>query len=817
MLAGRAYRGGHGRWANLRVPDRHPRGHERRRDDRRLGAGCPTSVIEQHREPADPRGRRRESRGARRHVASRRAPSSGSESRHVLRRVALERRATRAEALDPVVAARGPDRTPARGRRAARRAAARDRGRGLGQDAGAHAAHRAPARHRRRAPVPDHGDHLHQQGGRRDAPARHRAGRAPRPSGCGCSTFHSACLRMLRAHAGVLGYQRGFTIYDDGDPRRAVERIMKELRTSTRSACRPRAVAAPISAAKNEMLVARALLDGYGDDPQRRRIAEIYARYEKRLRAANAMDFDDLLVNAVGAAASRPDVLRSYQQRFTHVLVDEYQDTNRAQNELVMHARGRAPQHLRGRATPTSRSTASAPPTCATSCEFERHFPDAHGHPARAELPLAPRRSSTRRTPSSRRTPSRAREEPLHRRATRASDPSLPGGRRARRGGVGRARDPPAGARARRRLERRWPSSTAPTPRAACSRRRCCARTIPYRVVGGHALLRPPGDQGRPRVPAARREPARRGRGAARRQRPKRGIGATSVPSSAPTPPSTGLLRRGGATRRGGRAERTRARQGAHKFCSMLDDAARAAQRRRARRASSTRSSSAPGYGAMPRAPRTPTRRSRGWRTSPNSPAPPTSTRRSMDSSSAWRSSPTPTSSTCGRARLAHDPARRQGARVRRRVRDGHGRGRLSAPPSLSRTHELEEERRLCYVGVTRACATSRVTHAWTRSLFGTDDPRHPLEVPLRAPRRAARRRLASHLADLPRGPGRPTEQRTARKDGRSVPAHPRRPGPRPRVPSSSGSRRATRWSTSVGGTGSSSPSKATAPRLEGA
>ncbi len=149
------------------------------------------------------------------------------------------------------------------------------------------------------------------------------------------STFHSACLRMLRAHAEVLGYQRGFTIYDAGDAESAVERIMKELNLDTKRLS-PRSVSAAISAAKNEMLSAERYAQGHGDDPQHRRVAEIYALYEARLKLANAMDFDDLLLNAVAMMRADPRVLESYQRRFKYLLVDEFQDTNGVQNELVM-------------------------------------------------------------------------------------------------------------------------------------------------------------------------------------------------------------------------------------------------------------------------------------------------------------------------------------------------------------------------------------------------------------------------------------------------------------------------------------------------
>ena len=150
------------------------------------------------------------------------------------------------------------------------------------------------------------------------------------------STFHSACLRMLRANADVLGYERGFTIYDAGDAETAVERIMKELNIDTKRIS-PRSVASAISAAKNEMLSPAAFADSrHRDDPNQKRIAEIYRLYAERLKLSNAMDFDDLLLNAVFMMKKDPSVLESYQRRFKYLLVDEFQDTNGVQNELVM-------------------------------------------------------------------------------------------------------------------------------------------------------------------------------------------------------------------------------------------------------------------------------------------------------------------------------------------------------------------------------------------------------------------------------------------------------------------------------------------------
>ena len=151
------------------------------------------------------------------------------------------------------------------------------------------------------------------------------------------STFHSACLRMLRAHAGRVGYASSFSVYDESDSRRLVELAEDELGIDTKR-LPPRAVAAAISQAKAELVGPERFAEeaSFGADPFRRRIGEVYAEYQRRLRAANAMDFDDLLFQAVHLLQSCPDVLLAYRQRFRHVLVDEYQDTNHAQHEIVL-------------------------------------------------------------------------------------------------------------------------------------------------------------------------------------------------------------------------------------------------------------------------------------------------------------------------------------------------------------------------------------------------------------------------------------------------------------------------------------------------
>ncbi len=148
------------------------------------------------------------------------------------------------------------------------------------------------------------------------------------------STFHSACVRILRRDAHHLGYRSGFTIYDQADATRLTGYVLRDLNIDAKR-FPPRAVHAVISQAKNEVLS----VDNYHDRAAsiyERRIADVYREYQRRLREANAMDFDDLLLVTVELFRRQPDVLAHYQQRFRHVMVDEFQDTNRAQNEIVV-------------------------------------------------------------------------------------------------------------------------------------------------------------------------------------------------------------------------------------------------------------------------------------------------------------------------------------------------------------------------------------------------------------------------------------------------------------------------------------------------
>jgi DNA helicase II / ATP-dependent DNA helicase PcrA len=148
------------------------------------------------------------------------------------------------------------------------------------------------------------------------------------------STFHAACVRILRAHADRLGYRRSFTVYDDADSLRLLEHVLRDLNIDAKK-IPPRSVQAAISGAKAELIQPRAFKAAAANVFERR-IADVYVEYQSRLVSASAMDFDDLLSVTVELFSRFPDVLESYQERFKYVLVDEYQDTNRAQNEIVL-------------------------------------------------------------------------------------------------------------------------------------------------------------------------------------------------------------------------------------------------------------------------------------------------------------------------------------------------------------------------------------------------------------------------------------------------------------------------------------------------
>jgi DNA helicase II / ATP-dependent DNA helicase PcrA len=147
------------------------------------------------------------------------------------------------------------------------------------------------------------------------------------------TTFHSACARMLRADAERLGYSRGFTIYDESDSLRMLKRCMGELHVDPKR-YPPRSIRSQVSGAKNQLIDAAAYAEAQGSVFEEV-VAEVYALYEKRMLEANAMDFDDLLVRTVNALELFEEVRERWRRTFRHVLVDEYQDTNHAQYRLL--------------------------------------------------------------------------------------------------------------------------------------------------------------------------------------------------------------------------------------------------------------------------------------------------------------------------------------------------------------------------------------------------------------------------------------------------------------------------------------------------
>ncbi len=152
------------------------------------------------------------------------------------------------------------------------------------------------------------------------------------------STFHSACVRILRREAAKLEYPSNFTIYDQSDAVRLVGYVVRDLGLDPKR-FPPRAVHAAISAAKNDD-VSAAVYRERASAIFERKIGDVYVEYQQRLHKAGAMDFDDLLLVTATLLRQHRDVLEHYRRRFRHILVDEYQDTNRVQNELVLALAG---------------------------------------------------------------------------------------------------------------------------------------------------------------------------------------------------------------------------------------------------------------------------------------------------------------------------------------------------------------------------------------------------------------------------------------------------------------------------------------------
>ena len=148
------------------------------------------------------------------------------------------------------------------------------------------------------------------------------------------STFHSTCVRILRRYIDRLGYGTNFTIYDADDQKTLMKDVCKQLQIDTKI-YKERALLSAISAAKDEMIMPDEFELNAAGDYHKQRIAKVYREYEKQLRANNALDFDDLLVKTVQLLQTQPDILEYYQERFRYIMVDEYQDTNTVQFKLI--------------------------------------------------------------------------------------------------------------------------------------------------------------------------------------------------------------------------------------------------------------------------------------------------------------------------------------------------------------------------------------------------------------------------------------------------------------------------------------------------
>ena len=148
------------------------------------------------------------------------------------------------------------------------------------------------------------------------------------------STFHSSCVRILRRHIEALGYSSNFTIYDSDDQKTLMKQVLKKLDVDTKL-YKDRAMLNHISSAKDQLITPEEMELNAGNELRQKKIAQIYKAYQDELKKNNALDFDDLIVKTVELFQNHEDILNYYQERFRYIMVDEYQDTNYAQFKLV--------------------------------------------------------------------------------------------------------------------------------------------------------------------------------------------------------------------------------------------------------------------------------------------------------------------------------------------------------------------------------------------------------------------------------------------------------------------------------------------------
>jgi len=199
----------------------------------------------------------------------------------------------------------------------------------------------------------------------------------PRARSMWVSTFHSACVRILRAEGKRFGFTSGFTIYDQGDAQRLMTLVARTLDLDPKR-YPPRSLSAQVSNLKNDLVDHETAASRAGSHLERT-VAEAYGLYQRRLREANALDFDDLIMTTVHLLQAFPEVAEHYRRRFRHVLVDEYQDTNHAQyalvRELVGSGAGRGELCVVGDADQSIYAFRGA--TIRNILQFEEDYPDA--------------------------------------------------------------------------------------------------------------------------------------------------------------------------------------------------------------------------------------------------------------------------------------------------------------------------------------------------------------------------------------------------------------------------------------------------------
>jgi DNA helicase-2/ATP-dependent DNA helicase PcrA len=216
----------------------------------------------------------------------------------------------------------------------------------------------------------------------------------PRARSMWVMTFHSACVRILRREAKRFGYPSSFSIYDQADSQRLMALVCRELELDAKQ-FPPKAMAAQVSNLKNE-LIDYETFASRARTAREKALAEAYAEYQRRLVAAGAMDFDDLIMVTVNLLQAMPEVAEQYRRRFRHVLVDEYQDTNHAQYILIRELVSGGAPLFSGRTEPVDRpgEPLTPPELCVVGdadqsiyafrgatirniVEFEQDYPDA--------------------------------------------------------------------------------------------------------------------------------------------------------------------------------------------------------------------------------------------------------------------------------------------------------------------------------------------------------------------------------------------------------------------------------------------------------